>query len=159
VNKSVILDTGPLGLLAHTKVTEDVVHCTAWLRTLVSTGVEVIVPEIADYEVRRELLRLGATKGLFRLESLLTIPGTIYQPIDTGTMRLAAELWASARKQGRPTADAKALDADVILAAQVLRLAPSRKEVIVATTNIRHISRFVTAAHWRDISGGTLRSL
>ena len=35
----------------------------------------------------------------------------------TAAMRKAAEFWADTRRQGTPTADEKAIDADVILAA------------------------------------------
>ena len=41
-----------------------------WLAGLISAGIEVRVPEIADYEVRRELLRVGSTRGIERLDEL-----------------------------------------------------------------------------------------
>lgn len=53
-------------------------------------------------------------------------------------MLKAAELWAEARKQGKPTADNKALDGDVILASQAILVANLGHEVIVATTNKKH---------------------
>ncbi|MEX2261699.1 MAG: hypothetical protein WD696_07095 [Bryobacteraceae bacterium] len=45
-----------------------------------------MIPEIADYEVRRELLRAGKEKGLGRLDAL---------PITTPVMLKAAEFWAT----------------------------------------------------------------
>lgn len=51
-----------------------------------------------------------------------------------------------------PTATAEALDTDVILAAQVLEAAEDAgSAVVVATTNPRHLSRFVDARDWREI--------
>jgi len=58
----------------------------------------------------------------------------------------AAELWAAARRRGRPTADLKALDCDVILAAQAME-----QEAVVATENVGHLSQFVTTCFWKDI--------
>jgi predicted nucleic acid-binding protein len=51
----VLLDTGVLGALTHPNT-----HPTArpWLNQLRRQGIRVLVPEIADYELRRELLRL-----------------------------------------------------------------------------------------------------
>lgn len=66
-------------------------------------------------------------------------------------MLLAAELWAEARKTGQPTADPKALDGDVILSAQARLLCGEATEVIVATTNVAHLSRFITALDWQTI--------
>ncbi|MEA2531531.1 MAG: hypothetical protein QOG89_3175 [Thermomicrobiales bacterium] len=66
-------------------------------------------------------------------------------------MLLAAELWAVARQEGRPAADEKALDGDVILAAQTRLLAVPRNETIVATVNVGHIARVVHADLWQRI--------
>ena len=38
------------------------------VESLLLSGYQIIVPEIADYEVRRELLRAGKTRGLARLD-------------------------------------------------------------------------------------------
>jgi predicted nucleic acid-binding protein len=69
-----------------------------------------------------------------------------YLPLDTATMRRAAEMWAIARTQGTPTADPREIDADVILAAQAEVV-----NAVVATENVGHLARFVIARHWRDI--------
>jgi hypothetical protein len=78
---------------------------------------------------------------LARLDALKT--KLIYQPITTTTMLKAAELWADARMRGRPTADPKELDADVSLAGQAIEAG-----AIIATENVGHLSRYVTAKHW-----------
>ena len=109
----------------------------------------VMVPEIADYEVRRELLRAGKIRGIERLDEL--IAQVNYLPITTNAMRQAATYWANARQQGQPTAADPALDGDVILAAQAATL--NWTDVVVATTNVRHLSRFVQAEIWSDIAG------
>lgn len=120
-----------------------------WLDALLTSGVSVLVPEIADYEVRRELLRAGRQRGVRRLDALGEAIG--YLPITTRTMRLAAGLWAEARKQGRPTAPDPALDADVILASQAKEVESEGRSVTVATTNPRHLSRFVDARTWQEV--------
>ena len=71
-------------------------------------------------------------------------------PLSTPVMLRAAELWARARKAGQPTADEKALDGDVILAAQALELGAQGLDVQVVTTNVGHLERFCRASNWRD---------
>lgn len=66
-------------------------------------------------------------------------------------MLLAARLWAEARQTGQPTADAKALDGDVILSAQARLLCDETTEVVVATTNVGHLCRFIVALDWQSI--------
>jgi predicted nucleic acid-binding protein len=119
-------------------------ECFDWLKAAMARGIRVCVPEIADYEIRRELMRANKIAGLARLD---LIKNTLdYLPITTRIMLKSAELWAAARKKGHPTADPKALDCDVILAAQAIQA-----NAIIATENIGHLSRFVTAIHWREI--------
>jgi hypothetical protein len=67
-------------------------------------------------------------------------------------MRRAAELWAGSRHKGRPTADDKALDADVIVAAQAIEFAGHGDRLTVATENSRHLSRFLDAQRWEAIT-------
>lgn len=148
VSQAVLLDTGPLGLVTNPKRSPQSVACAQWLQTLVVRGIRVIVPEMADYEVRRELLRAKKEKGLARLDALAS--RLEYLPITTAAMRQAAVFWAQARQQGQPTADDKALDGDVILAAQALTLGVA--DVVIATTNVGHLSRFAPAALWPDLT-------
>lgn len=120
------------------------------LRNLAEDEERIIrVPEIADYEVRRELLRAGKTKGIERLDALKSHIG--YIPITTEVMLKAAEFWAQARMSGRPTSDHKALDADVILAAQAFVIGDEGDDVIIATTNVGHLSLFASAKLWHEI--------
>lgn len=71
-------------------------------------------------------------------------------------MLKAAEFWAQARKQGRPTTVDAALDGDVILAAQAVVLAAQEADrVIIATANLAHLSRFTDADLWQNIQPPT----
>lgn len=149
-NTIVLLDTGILGLITHPKITAEADACNRWIASLMAQGVEFNVPEISDYELRRELLRLGKTKSIKRLDELKILFG--YVPLTTRTMLLAAQFWAQVRQQGKPTTDNKALDGDVILAAQATIIAAGGQEVIVATTNVAHLSRFVSARKWQEIT-------
>jgi hypothetical protein len=140
-----------LGLLTHAKATPESLARNRWLRGLTSLQVRTVIPEIVDYEIRRELLRMDMTRGMLMLETLLADPDVLYDPLTTRAMRTAAHYWAAVRRRGRPTADPKALDCDVILAAQATILAGNDDEVVVATTNVRHLSQFVRADTWQNI--------
>ena len=65
-------------------------------------------------------------------------------------MRRAAELWADARQAGQPTAADNTIDADMILVGQALTLGVA--DVVIATTNIGHFTRFLPAELWQNIS-------
>lgn len=141
MTRIVLLDAGPLGMVSHPKAWTESHRAIEWVFELVATGTEVLIPEIADYEVRRELLRAKRFKGVQRLNELKRELG--FLPLTTDAMLLAAQLWADARNRGTPTADDSALDADVILAAQAKMLL--NDETIIATTNVRHLERFAAA--------------
>src|SRR4051812_38089821 len=55
----IVLDSGPLGLLTQRPGVAPADACRAWLAAHSSRGVGIVVPEIVDYELRRELLRAG----------------------------------------------------------------------------------------------------
>ena len=146
----VFLDTGPLGLLSNPRGKPDAERCREWVRCLLTAGVRVFVPEIADYEVRRELIRAKKTAGLRRLD--MVKDALDYAPITTGAMLRAAELWAEVRNAGRPTAPPEALDGDCVLAAQALIAAGPGDVLTVATGNVGHLARFVDARKWESIT-------
>jgi predicted nucleic acid-binding protein len=148
VSRIVLLDAGPLGLLSNPARSTEVLTCNQWLVTLIAGGARVIIPEIADYEVRRELQRANKVAGIARLDSLAQ--RLEYLPLTTAAMRQAAQFWAQARQQGRPTAPDNALDGDVILAAQAVTLGATG--TIVATTNPGHLGRFTQADLWKNIT-------
>ncbi|WP_243147098.1 nucleic acid-binding protein [Scytonema sp. UIC 10036] len=107
------------------------------------------MPEIVDYEVRRELLRANKLAGIKRLNEFKM--RLEYVQINTATMLQAAQFWAEARRRGIPTADPKALDGDVILAAQAKLIEANDDIVVIATTNVNHLSQFVDARLWQEI--------
>jgi predicted nucleic acid-binding protein len=144
----VLLDSTPLGLLTAPPARIDTQACSQWLGGLIAAGVRVIVPEIADYGLRRELLRARKVASVRRLDALAQ--ATEYLPITTAAMRQASELWAHARQQGQPTAADKTIDVDMIMAAQALTLGVPA--VVIATTNVGHLSRFVPAELWQNVT-------
>ena len=150
-SRLVILDAGPTGLASKPRGNLAADACRAWIEGLKRAGVNVAVPEIARYEVRRELVRSRAVAGLLRLDALH--PGLAFLPITGDVMDLASELWGHVRRLGLPTAGDEALDGDAILAAHALIAATLGDAVIIATTNVGHMARFpgVVAADWRTI--------
>jgi hypothetical protein len=84
-----VLDVGPLGVLSNPSEHTEAVRCQTWLHTL-SDNIPVYVSEIADFEVRRELLRTDKVDSLAALD--YPISSLDYLAIDTPTMRRAAEL-------------------------------------------------------------------
>ncbi len=135
-------------MITNPRSSPDAEACKDWMAAVLARGAEVIIPEITDYEVRRELLRAGKDRGLTRLDALKGL--LTYLPVTTPVMLRASEFWAAARRAGRQSAVDTALDADVILAAQAAILGP-RDEVVIATTNVRHLVLFAGAKLWREI--------
>ncbi len=106
-----------------------------------TVGAQFYVSEVADYEVRRELLRLIRARQLppsrlNRLDQLAVLCG--YLAVSPAMWKRAADLWAEARQQGIPSAGPDSLDADVLIAAQALEVGGT-----VATNNPGHIGRWV----------------
>jgi predicted nucleic acid-binding protein len=148
MSRYIFLDAGPLGMVTNPKASGVTLECQLWLDAQLLKGAIVLIPEIADYEVRRELLRAGKLRGIRQLDQFKTV--FEYVPLTTEMMLKAAELWAKARQLGQPTADPDALDGDVILAAQALIIAQQRQwEITIVTTNVGHLARFTTAQNWQ----------
>ena len=144
----VVLDSTPLSLLCGPPRRADVVTCRQWCDALVLAGNRVVIPEVIDYEVRRELLRAKKDASAGRLTALRGF--LEYLPLNTPTMERAARVWADARQRGRPTAPDPALDVDMILVAQAESLmAPN---TVIATSIVAHIAPFHPAEFWSAIT-------
>ena len=94
----VILDSNILALLVtpvDEKLSEDeklgteIHQCTKWFERLLSKGARIIVSDICDYEVRRELIRIKSKSvpKLDRLRDLIE-----FQPVTFAVLEKAAEL-------------------------------------------------------------------
>jgi predicted nucleic acid-binding protein len=110
------------------------------------------VPAIADYEVRRELIRAGRTQGIAKLDAFISLAPDRYLPLTDSALKRASSLWAVARNAGTPTDDPKELDGDVIIAAQAIDLGIDSDEYVVATVNVGHLGLFVPADVWQNIA-------
>jgi predicted nucleic acid-binding protein len=152
----IILDTGPLsncvvrigqGNGASLSLSE---QCRQWLTECESEGASILVPAITYYEVLREIERRGATAQRQRLRDYSFQAGR-FIPLTTSHLEIAASLWAQARNSGNPTANDTSLDGDILLCAQVQSLQLPLTDYVVATTNTKHLQRFVNAAEWQSI--------
>jgi predicted nucleic acid-binding protein len=145
MTKILVLDTGPAGKIAHPSISPDV---RQWLQDRAAAGDRFVLPEIVDYELRRNFLleirqgRTSFTRSLQRLDQLRS--RLIFLPLNSDAMLKAAELWAESRSLGKPTADPKELDGDVILAAQALQIGGT-----VVTENPGHLALFVRIERWQ----------
>lgn len=157
-NIIVLIDTGVLGILINSEPSKnnksEVDSCNKWLDGLLAQKIQVAIPEIADYEQRRELIRRKNQKCLQRLRDIRL--RTSYFKIETEVMLKAAGIWAYARQQGQPTADNKALDGDAIIAAQAVIAKAAGIYIEIATTDVGDLNRllaphFIAAKRWKDI--------
>lgn len=150
MSRLIILDSGIVGIITNPKAKSlEAQNCKRWYVSLLEKSENIALAEIVNYEVRRELIRANKKKGLKRLNELQS--ALIYLTLTTETILLAAQFWANARNMGKPTADANSLDGDVILASFAKIEEFKGNQVIVATTNVKHLSLFVDAREWQDI--------
>lgn len=151
-----VLDTGVLGQVCHPRGKGNHEICDWFRVALTMVGFELYLPEISDYELRRKLLHLlsknqADMKSIERLNQLGRLID--YIPIDTTTLRHAAQLWSEARGKGQKTASDDSLDGDVILAAQALTV-----EGTVLTNNAKHLGRFVSVISIEQVTSLNLNS-
>jgi predicted nucleic acid-binding protein len=151
----VFLDSGIIGLLSSPNDRELAVNCQSWLYRLLSRSVYVVSSDICDYEVRRglelALHKNPRVSGLSRLDALAQIVD--FLPTERIVLQRAAKIWAGARITGQGTAGDRELDADIIIAAHWLILTEEYpgQAVTIATTNVKHLSRFTIARSWEEI--------
>lgn len=149
---TVFLDTGPLGLITNPNRPPNAAACLQWAVDMMTAGHRLLVPAIADYEVRRELERAGKTRGIAALDAWNTAYPDRYLPLSDSALRLGAKLWAQARNAGMATADPKELDGDVLIAAQALDTGLAPSDFIIATVNVGHLALFAPADLWTNIT-------
>ena len=148
----IVLDSGPLGLAGKSPRKPDAKLCRDWLRNLDLAGALIVVPAIADFEVRRELLRTHARAGILRLDVLLG--KFLYAPTTRAVIERAAEYWAHVRQLGMPTESDPSLGADCIVAASASVVSGLGDVTTIATDNVAHLIRFpgIDAREWEQIA-------
>jgi predicted nucleic acid-binding protein len=122
-----------------------------WILECESKGHTIFIPGICYYESLRELEMRQATSQITRLGKYCLRPSR-FVPITQSHLDAAAILWGQTRRSGKALADPKALDGDVILCAQVLSFDLPATDYIVATTNRKHLSAFLTCDDWKNIA-------
>ena len=151
MSRVILLDAGVVGLACVDPRKSAALAFRRWLVSTAGPAVFHAIAEITRYEVRRELVRLGATGGLRRLDEFgadaLSIPMTY------AAWEKAGDFWALVRQAGKPTASPEALDADAILAGVAATVGGLGDQIIIATTNVRHLSWFpgIDAREWEAI--------
>jgi hypothetical protein len=91
MTKIILLDSTPVGLITNPKSTPLSTDCQQWFYSLFDRRYSVVLPEIINYEVRRELLRVNRSNSIRRLDLLKS--EIIYLPITTEVMLKALICW------------------------------------------------------------------
>ncbi len=146
----ILLDSNPLSLAAAPVRNTDAAAFAIWSTACLAAGHKFYIPEVIDYELRRELLRAGKTNSVKKLDDLRTL--FRFLPITSPAMLLAADSWAQSRQNRLATGDPKKLDIDVILAAQALTLGVPTGDLIAVTSNVSHLARFIPADLWSNVT-------
>ena len=145
VSRVVLLDTGPLGLVTNPKRSPTSMACAQWLQALVTANRRVIIPKLPTTNYAANCC--GQTSSRVAARCSDTAP-RVPPDYNRGDAQ-AAEILVQARQLGQPTAGDNTLDGDMILAAQATTLGVSN--VVIATTNVGHLSRFAPAELWQSI--------
>ena len=66
-----ILDTGPLGKITNPKTSPENDAAAAWLQDHLRARTRILIPEIANYELRSKLILGNKISGLRKLDSLI----------------------------------------------------------------------------------------
>lgn len=158
MSRVIFFDAGPLGIITNPKTPSPnlTVAAIEWAIELGKSGHRLIVPAIADFEVRRELVRARKKDGIALLDAWNSAQPDRYLPLTDSALRLASDLWAQARNSGVLPADPKELNCDVLIAAQALDYQAIHglaiSDILIATMNLGHLSLFVPADIWSNIT-------
>lgn len=152
----VFLDTNILGKLTNPNQLPEAVECQVWFERLLAKGVYLVSSELCFYELKRSLILAASqgetNRGIKKLDDLRLF--VEFFPVDRAVAELSSMLWAEARTKNTPTAKADNIDIDIMITAHWRLLTeefPGR-EVVIATTNIKHLSLFAEAREWQNIS-------
>jgi toxin FitB len=137
-----IFDSDPAGLVCHEPGNPERAGVWNWMLKEWVAGAIIVIPAIVDYEVRRSLILAETWESVERLDALYD-HHVRYLPISQDALKRAAELWARARREHRPTASDPALDGDVIMSAQAMEFCSDADDWQVITENVEHIARYV----------------
>lgn len=156
--RTIFLDAGPLGTLIYSKP-QSRKEIGDWMRSMREAGAKFALTSVADYEVRRELIRMSqsgkdkvrqefAKRAIVRLDEFIEAVG--YLSLSQEVLHCAAEMWGDMRRRGLATCDDKELDCDVILCAHAK--VACGKDGLIATSNDRHIGHLADNAEWHAIT-------
>jgi hypothetical protein len=110
MRKIIGLDTTPLGIVTNPKKPKITQTAVEWVADLERAGHKIIVPAIADFELRRELVRAGNVDGVASLDTFNQVLPDRYLPLTDSALKRGADLWAQARNRGVLPADPKELN-------------------------------------------------
>jgi predicted nucleic acid-binding protein len=152
----IFLDTNILGKISNPNQIEEALNCKKWFEKLLARGVYFVTSELCFYEVKRSLIlavkRGGTERGIKKLEELRLFVDVLV--VNQEICDLASEIWAETKLKGIPTANPENIDIDIFIAShwQGLKKEFPGRQIIVATTNIKHLDLLTDAKEWQDIN-------